>query len=68
MPFAPEAYRAKMVQHAGERCVDKDCVIRTQRPMLHPDIKLSVAAVDEFQQHSLVRPNKALATFEAFKG
>jgi hypothetical protein len=35
--------------------------------MLHPDIKLSVAAVDEFRQHALVRPNKALATFEAFK-
>jgi hypothetical protein len=67
MPFAPEAYRAKMVQHAGERCVDRDCVIRTEESMLHPDIKLSIAAVHEFRQHALVRPNKALATFEGFK-
>jgi hypothetical protein len=77
-PFAPEAYRVENgVKYAGEGCIRKDCAIRTQKSMLHPDIKPSVAAVDEeagtvllwmnFGDTHSYGPNKALVTFEAFK-
>jgi hypothetical protein len=77
-PFAPEAYRVENgVKYAGEGCVSKDCAILTQKIMLHPDIKPSVAAVDEeagavllwmnFGDTHSYGPNKALVTFEAFK-
>jgi hypothetical protein len=76
--FAPEAYRVENgVKYAGEGCVGTDCAIRTQKLMLHPDIKTSVAAVDEeagtvllwmnFGDTHSYGPSKALVTFEAFK-
>jgi hypothetical protein len=47
-PFAPEAYRVENgVKYAGEGCANTDCAVRTQKIMLHPDLKTSVAAVDE---------------------
>ena len=62
---------------AGEGCIGKDCAILTQKIILHPDIKPSVAAVDEeagtvllwmnFGDTHSYGPNKALVTFEAFK-
>jgi hypothetical protein len=77
-PFAPEAYRVENgVKYAGEGCANTDCAIRTQKLMLHPDIKTIVAAVDEeagivllwmnFGDTHSYGPNKALVTFEAFK-
>ncbi len=77
-PFAPEAYRVENgVKYAGEGCVSKDCAILTQKILLHPEIKPSVAAVDEeagtvllwmnFGDTHSYGPNKALVTFEAFK-
>lgn len=78
-PFGPEAYRTENgVKYAGEGCVGaKDCSILTGHIMLHPDIKPSVAAVDEeagtvvlwmnFGDTHSYGPNTALVTFEAFK-
>ena len=77
-PFAPEAFRVENgVKYAGEGCANADCAIRTQKLMLHPDIKTNVAAVDEeagivllwlnFGDTHSYGPNKALVTFEAFK-
>lgn len=77
-PFAPEAYRVENgVRWAGDGCAAKDCAILTQKIMLHPDIKPSVALVDEeagivllwmnFGDTHSYGPNKALVTFEAFK-
>jgi hypothetical protein len=77
-PFAPQAYRLENgVKYAGGGCVGTDCAIRTQKLLLHPDIKTSVAAVDEeagtvllwmnFGDTHSYGPNKALVTFEAFK-
>jgi hypothetical protein len=78
-PFSPEAYRTENgVKYAGEGCVGaKDCAILTGYIMLHPDIKPSVAAVDEeagavllwmnFGDTHSYGPNTALVTFEAFK-
>jgi hypothetical protein len=77
-PFAPEAYRVENgVRYAGEGCAGKDCAILTQKIMLHPDIKPSIALVDEqagivllwmnFGDTHSYGPNKALVTFEAFK-
>jgi hypothetical protein len=78
-PFAPEAYRQENgVRMAGEGCVNStNCDIRTQIGYPHPDIKSSVAAVDEQAGIVLVwmnfgdththGPNNALIQFEAFK-
>lgn len=77
-PFAPEAYRVENgIRYAGEGCAGKDCAILTQKIMLHPDIKPSIALVDEqagivllwmnFGDTHSYGPNKALVTFEAFK-
>ena len=77
-PFAPEAYRVENgVKYAGEGCANADCGMRTQKIMLHPDIKTSVAAVDEeegivllwmnFGDTHSYGPDNALVTFEAFK-
>lgn len=78
-PFGPEAYRTENgVKYAGDGCVGgKDCAILTGYIMLHPDIKPSVAAVDEeagtvllwmnFGDTHSYGPNTALVTFEAFK-
>ncbi len=78
-PFGPEAYRTENgVKYAGEGCVGgKNCEITTGYIMLHPDIKPSVAAVDEeagavllwmnFGDTHSYGPNTALVTFEAFK-
>jgi hypothetical protein len=77
-PFTPEAYRVENgVRYAGEGCIFKDCAILTQRILKHPDIKSSVAAVDEeagtvllwlnFGDTHSYGPYKALVTFEAFK-
>jgi hypothetical protein len=48
-PFAPEAYRVENgVRTAGEGCTgNPNCVIGTQKMLLHPDIEPSVVAVDE---------------------
>ena len=77
-PFAPEAYRLENgIKYAGEGCAGTDCAIRTQKVRLHPDLKASVAAVDEeagivllwmnFGDTHSYGPNQALITFEAFK-
>jgi len=77
-PFAPEAYRVENgIRYAGEGCAGKDCAILTQKIMLHPDIKPSIALVDEqagivllwmnFGDTHSYGPNRALVTFEAFK-
>jgi hypothetical protein len=77
-PFAPEAYRLENgVRTAGDGCAGKDCAIRTQKLMLHPDIQPSVAVVDEeagvvllwmnFGDTHSYGPGNALVTFEAFK-
>ena len=77
-PFAPEAYRVENgIRYAGEGCASKDCAILTQKIMLHPDIKPSIALVDEqagivllwmnFGDTHSYGPNRALVTFEAFK-
>ena len=78
-PFAPEAYRYENgIKYAGEGCTTTStCDIKAQTIMLHPDIKPSVAVVDE-QAGSVVLwmnfgdthsygPGRALVTFEAFK-
>jgi hypothetical protein len=78
-PFAPEAYRMENgVRTAGEGCTTStNCVPRTQKMMVHAEIKASVAAVDEeagivllwmnFGDTHSYGPNNALVTFEAFK-
>ena len=79
VPFAPEAYRVENgLSTAGEGCsTSKDCAIRTQKILQHPDIKPSLAVVDEqagivllwmnFGDTHSYGHNKALVTFEAFK-
>lgn len=78
-PFAPEAYRYENgIKYAGEGCTTTStCDIKTQTIMLHPDIKSSVAVVDEqagvvvlwmnFGDTHSYGPGRALVTFEAFK-
>jgi hypothetical protein len=78
-PFAPEAYRVENGMFiAGAGCPRKDCPgLFTQKVMLHPDVKASVAAVDEqnglvllwmnFGDTNSYGPGNALITFEAFK-
>jgi hypothetical protein len=78
-PFAPEAYRYENgIKTAGEGCTTSEvCVPKIQKMMLHPDIKPSVAVVDEqagivllwmnFGDTHSYGPGRALVTFEAFK-
>ena len=78
-PFAKEAYRVENGTFiAGQGCPRPNCPgILTQKIMLHPDVKASVAAVDEEQGIVLLwmnfgdthsyGPGNALVTFEAFK-
>ena len=78
-PFAREAYRIENgVFMAGTGCPRKDCpAILTQKIMKHPDVKASVAAVDEengvvllwmnFGDTNSYGAGNALVTFEAFK-
>jgi len=78
-PFAKEAYRIENgVFMAGTGCSRADCpAILTQKIMKHPDVKASVAAVDEengvvllwmnFGDTHSYGPGNALVTFEAFK-
>ncbi|HVQ16221.1 MAG TPA: hypothetical protein VMS40_21615, partial [Vicinamibacterales bacterium] len=78
-PFAKEAYRIENgVFMAGTGCPRADCpAILTQKIMKHPDVKASVAAVDEengvvllwmnFGDTNSYGPGNALVTFEAFK-
>jgi hypothetical protein len=78
-PFAKEAYRIENGTFiAGVGCRREPCAgLYTQKIMLHPDVKASVAAVDEEQGAVLLwmnfgdtnsyGPGKALITFEAFK-
>lgn len=78
-PFAPEAYRYEDgIQYAGEGCTTTStCDPKTQTIMQHPDIKPSVAVVDEqagivvvwmnFGDTHSYGPGRALVTFEAFK-
>ena len=78
-PFAKQAYRVENGMFiAGVGCPRKECAgLYDQKIMLHPDVKASVAAVDE--QNGLVLlwmnfgdtgsygPGNALVTYEAFK-
>jgi hypothetical protein len=78
-PFAKEAYRIENgVFMAGTGCMRADCpAILTQKIMKHPDVKASVAVVDEengvvvlwmnFGDTNSYGPGNALMTFEAFK-
>ena len=78
-PFAKEAYRMENGTYiSGVGCTRPNCPgILTQKIMLHPDVKPSVAAVDEDQGIVLLwmnfgdtnsyGPGNALVTFEAFK-
>ncbi len=78
-PFAKEAYRVENGTFiAGEGCPRPNCPgLLTQKIMLHPDVKASVAAVDEeagivllwmnFGDTHSYGPGNALVTFEAFK-
>jgi hypothetical protein len=77
-PFAPEAYRTTNgIKYAGAGCAGTDCGMRTQKITTHPDLKTSVAAVDEEAGIVLLwmnlgdtgafGPNTALVTFQAFK-
>jgi hypothetical protein len=78
-PFAKEAYRVENGMFiAGVGCPREKCDgLYTQKIMLHPDVKASVAAVDEEQGLVLLwmnfgdtnsyGPGNALITFEAFK-
>lgn len=78
-PFAKEAYRIENGYFmAGTGCPRADCpAILTQKIMKHPDVKASVAAVDEengvvllwmnFGDTHSYGPGNALVTFEAFK-
>ena len=79
VPFAPEAYRYENgIKTAGEGCTTSAiCEPKIQKMMLHPDIKPSVAVVDEqagivllwmnFGDTHSYGPGRALVTFEAFK-
>lgn len=78
-PFAKDAYRVENGTFiAGTGCPRPNCPdILTQKIILHPDVKASVAAVDEEQGLVLLWMNfgdtnsygagNALVTFEAFK-
>jgi len=77
-PFVPEAYRTTNgIKYAGSGCGGTDCGMRTQKITTHPDLKTSVAAVDEEAGIVLLwmnlgdtgafGPNTALVTFQAFK-
>lgn len=78
-PFAPEAYRYENgIKTAGDGCSTSEiCTPKIQKIMLHPDIKASVAVVDEeagivllwmnFGDTHSYGPGRALVTFEAFK-
>lgn len=78
-PFAPGAYRIENgVAAAGGACTREGCKdIKAQRIIAHPDLKSSVAAVDEEQGLVLLwmnfgntnsyGPGNALVLFEAFK-
>ncbi len=78
-PFAREAYRIENGSFmAGEGCPRANCSdILRQKIILHPDVKASVAAVDEeegavllwmnFGDTNSYGPGNALVTFEAFK-
>jgi len=78
-PFAPETYRYENgLKTAGEGCTTSAiCDFKTQKIMLHPDIKYSIVAVDEeagivvlwmnFGDTHSYGPGRALVTFEAFK-
>jgi hypothetical protein len=78
-PFAKDAYRIENgVFMAGAGCARPDCPpILTQKILKHPDVKASVAAVDEkngvvllwmnFGDTNSYGPGNALMTFEAFK-
>lgn len=78
-PFAPKAYRYENgIKTAGDGCSTSEiCVPKIQKMMLHPDIKPSVAVVDEeagivllwmnFGDTHSYGPGRALVTFEAFK-
>ena len=78
-PFAKEAYRVENGSFiAGEGCPRANCpAILTQKIIPHPDVKASVAVVDEEQGIVLLwmnfgdtnsyGPGNALVTFEAFK-
>jgi len=76
--FAPETYRVENgVITAGEGCGRGDCGMYAQKIIVHPDVKASVAAVDEqkgvvllwmnFGDTGSYGPGNALVTFEAFK-
>ncbi len=78
-PFAKEAYRVENGTFVvGAGCPRANCSdILGQKIMLHPDVKPSVAAVDEengivllwmnFGDTHSYGPGNALVTFEAFK-
>ncbi len=78
-PFAPETYRLENGNKtAGQGCTTSTiCDPKTQKIMLHPDIKPSVAVVDEqagivllwmnFGDTHSYGPGRALVTLEAFK-
>ena len=78
-PFAKEAYRVENGYFiVGQGCPRQNCDdILNQRIITHPDVKASVAAVDEeegivllwmnFGDTNSYGPGNALVTFEAFK-
>jgi hypothetical protein len=78
-PFAKEGYRVENGAFmAGEGCPRASCPpLLTQKIIKHPDIKTSVAVVDEeegavvlwmnFGDTNSYGPGNALVTFEAFK-
>ncbi len=78
-PFTQDAYRIENGMFiAGHGCPRAECPgLYTQKVMLHPDVKASVAAVDEekglvllwmnFGDTNSYGPGNALITFEAFK-
>ncbi len=79
-PFASDAYRLENgFMTAGEGCINPNpsCDPRKQKMRVHPDIKASIAAVDEetgivllwmnFGDTHSYGPGNALITFEAFK-
>jgi hypothetical protein len=78
LPATPEAYRLENgVRYAGPGCQGTNCDLRTQAGHEHPDVKATVAAVDEeagivvlwmnFGNTASYAANQALVTFEAFK-
>jgi hypothetical protein len=78
-PFAKQAYRVENGMFiAGVGCPRAECPgLYTQKVMLHPDVKASVAVADEqnglvllwmnFGDTNSYGPGNALITFEAFK-